>query len=325
MADTLLSSVDLLADHLPLLAKGKVRELYTLDEDSLLFVATDRISAYDVVMANGIPQKGQLLTLLSAHWMSVLTKSNPDLRTHLVSLALPSSIPASLHPQLRHRCMQVRKLRVLPIEAIVRGYITGSAWKEYRAQGTVHGIRVRPGMRESEAFESPLYTPSTKAEAGEKDENIHPDRALEIVGAEHGRKIEELALKLYKTARDYALERGIIVADTKFEFGLDSTTNEVALVDEVLTPVTRIPRYKDSSRFWPASKYEPGHAQESFDKQFVRDWLVGMDLQGKEGVELPETVVARTAEKYREAFERLTGKNWVEALREEPDGRLSGN
>ncbi|KAI9819381.1 MAG: Bifunctional purine biosynthetic protein ade1 [Phylliscum demangeonii] len=202
--------------------------------------------------------------------------------------------------------MQVRKLQIFPIEAIVRGYLTGSAWKEYQRQGTVHGICVPGGMHESQAFAEPLYTPSTKADAGKNDENIHPDQALRLVGEKHGRKIERLALDIYRFARDYALARGIILADTKFEFGLDVATNEVVLVDEVLTP--------DSSRFWVASAYEVGRPQESFDKQYVRDWLVASGLQGQPGVELPEAVVQMTGQKYREAFERLTGTSAAAVL-----------
>lgn len=203
--------------------------------------------------------------------------------------------------------MQVRKLRIFPVEAIVRGYITGSAWKEYQRAGTVHGMKIEPGLKEAQAFpQGAIYTPSTKAEAGQNDENIHPDEAAKIVGDKYAAKIEDLALKLYTAARNYAAERGIIIADTKFEFGLDEETDEVILVDEVLTP--------DSSRFWPADKYEIGRDQESFDKQYLRNWLVREGLKGKQGVSMPEDVVSGTAEKYREAFEKLTGRKWQEAI-----------
>lgn len=218
--------------------------------------------------------------------------------------------------------MQVRKYQIFKIEAIVRGYITGSAWKEYQKSGTVHGIKIAPGLKESEAFpDGPIYTPSTKAELGAHDENIHPDqgtpptptisiketrltsypgkKAAEIVGAEHAPKIAELALALYKTAHAYAYARGLIIADTKFEFGLDTETNEIVLVDEVLTP--------DSSRFWPKDRYVVGQAQESFDKQYLRDWLTSQGLKGKEGVKMTEEVALKTAEKYREAWEIITG------------------
>jgi phosphoribosylaminoimidazole-succinocarboxamide synthase len=204
--------------------------------------------------------------------------------------------------------MQVRRLKIFPIEAIVRGYITGSAFQEYQRSGTVHTIPIIPGLKESQVFpQGAIYTPSTKAEAGQNDQNISPAEAAVIVGEKYARKIEDLALKLYTTARDYALEKGIIIADTKFEFGLDEETDEVVLVDEVLTP--------DSSRFWPADKYEVGREQQSFDKQYLRDWLTKEGLKGKKGVEMPEEVVKETTKKYREAFEKLTGKNWEDALK----------
>lgn len=202
--------------------------------------------------------------------------------------------------------MQVRKYKIFPIEAIVRGYITGSAWKEYQRSGTVHGLPIAPGLKECEAFpQGAIYTPSTKAEAGANDENIHPDEAKKIVGEKYAAKIENLALSLYKAARDYALQRGIIIADTKFEFGLDEETDEVVLVDEVLTP--------DSSRFWPKDKYEVGRDQESYDKQYLRNWLVSEGVKGKKGVSMPQEVVENTATKYVEAFELLTGKSFEDA------------
>ena len=202
--------------------------------------------------------------------------------------------------------MQVRKLKIFPIEAIVRGYITGSAWKEYQKSGTVHGIPISKGLQEAEAFpQGAIYTPSTKAEAGKNDENIHPSKAAEIVGDRYADQIEELALRLYTAARDYAYERGIIIADTKFEFGLDEETDEVVLVDEVLTP--------DSSRFWPRETYEVGRDQESFDKQYLRNWLTREGLKGTPGAEMPEEVVNETRAKYMEAFEKLTAKKWQEA------------
>ncbi|GAD92176.1 phosphoribosyl-aminoimidazole-succinocarboxamide synthase [Paecilomyces variotii No. 5] len=285
---------------LPLIARGKVRDLYEVNDKTLLFIATDRISAYDVIMENGIPSKGVLLTLCTKTWFKILTDAIPSLRTHFITLDLPPQIPESLRPTLQNRSMQVRKLKIFPIEAIVRGYITGSAWKEYQKSGTVHGIKVAAGLQESQEFpDGPIYTPSTKAELGDHDENIHPDQAAKIVGERYASKIESLALALYKTAHTYALSRGLIIADTKFEFGHDEETDEVVLVDEVLTP--------DSSRFWPASSYQVGRGQDSFDKQFLRDWLVKEGLKGKEGVRMPEEVVKRTEEKYREAWEKITG------------------
>ncbi|EAW09213.1 phosphoribosylaminoimidazolesuccinocarboxamide synthase [Aspergillus clavatus NRRL 1] len=299
MADAL-TNTDL-QGALPLIARGKVRDLYEVDDKTLLFIATDRISAYDVIMENGIPNKGVLLTLCTKTWFKILTDAIPSVRTHFITLDLPPQIPASLRPVLQNRSMQVRKLRILPIEAIVRGYITGSAWNEYKKSGTVHGIKIAPGLRESEAFpDGPIYTPSTKAEQGEHDENIHPDQAAAILG-EHASTVANLAVQLYKAAHAYALSRGVIIADTKFEFGVDEETNEVVLADEVLTP--------DSSRFWPKDDYEIGRGQQSFDKQFLRDWLVSEGLKGKEGVRMPDEIVQKTTEKYKEAWEKITGGN----------------
>jgi len=305
MSETVVTSTSLTA--LRKLAEGKVRDLYEVDQNTLLFVASDRISAYDVIMENGIPSKGTLLTLLSAHWFQLLPDLVPDLRTHFLTLSLPNSIPVSERSLLQNRSMLVRKLHIFPIEAIVRGYITGSAWKEYSKTSTVHGITIESGLRECQAFPAgAIYTPSTKAEAGANDENIHPETAAKIVGEKYAARIEELALKLYTAARDYALGRGIIIADTKFEFGLDQDTDEVILVDEVLTP--------DSSRFWPAATYEIGRDQESFDKQYLRNWLTKKGLKGKQGVEMPEMIVKNTRAKYVEAFEMLTARKWDDTI-----------
>lgn len=202
--------------------------------------------------------------------------------------------------------MLVRKLKVFPIEAIVRGYITGSAWSSYKKTGQVNGKKLPEGLQESQEFPEPLYTPSTKAELGQHDENISTEEAAKIVGEKYAKRIEELALQIYKTAREYAKTKGIIIADTKFEFGLDEETDEVVLIDEVLTP--------DSSRFWPAATYEIGKGQDSFDKQFLRNWLTKEGLKGKEGVEMPEDIVKATSDKYQEAFHMLTGETLKEAL-----------
>ncbi|KPI43572.1 Phosphoribosylaminoimidazole-succinocarboxamide synthase [Cyphellophora attinorum] len=277
-----------LKGYLPLIASGKVRELYEIDANSLLFVATDRISAYDVIMSNGVPQKGAILTSISKFWFSYLTSQIPSLRTHLLSTPIPSGIPGDVAAQIAPRSMVVRKLKVFPIEAIVRGYITGSAWSSYQKTGEVNGKNLPQGLQESDQFPEPLYTPSTKAEL-------------------YAKRIEDLAIQIYQVARDYAKTKGIIIADTKFEFGLDEETDEVVLIDEVLTP--------DSSRFWPAASYVVGKGQDSFDKQFLRDWLTKEGLKGKDGVSMPEDVVQRTSEKYQEAFKMLTGKSLEEALR----------
>ncbi|TQS37572.1 hypothetical protein Golomagni_01948 [Golovinomyces magnicellulatus] len=296
-----LTSIDL--SCLPKTGEGKARNLYEVDSKTLLFVATDRISAYDVIMKNGIPAKGIILTLLSAYWFEILPKLIPRLQTHFLTLTLPTSIPQSLQPSFQNRSMQVRRLKVFPIEAIVRGYITGSAWKEYKNSGTVHGMVVAPGLRESEAFpQGPIYTPSTKGRLGEPDQNISREKASEIVGSEYAQKIEEAALQIYTVARSHAAERDIIIADTKLEFALDEDTDDIVLVDEVITP--------DSSRFWPAKDYEIGRSQKSFDKQYLRDWLTNEGLQGVDGVSMPETIIIETAKKYKEAYEKLTGQTF---------------
>lgn len=283
--------------------RGKVRDLYSINDDVLLFIATDRVSAFDVVLKSGIPNKGALLNKLSAHWFNLLSNAIPNLQHHFLSLALPTQIPENLRDQYKWRSMQVRKLQVFPVEAIVRGFITGSAWKEYQAKGTVHGMKIRDGLLQGEAFPGgAIYTPSTKAEAGKHDENIHPDKVVELIGEKYANRIEELSISLYKHAQEYALSRGIIIADTKFEFGLDTNTDEVVLIDEVLTP--------DSSRFWSRSSYRIGKAQSSFDKQYLRDWLISQNLQDKPNVELPDDIITKTEEKYREVFERLVGQTW---------------
>ncbi|KAH6686942.1 phosphoribosylaminoimidazole-succinocarboxamide synthase [Plectosphaerella plurivora] len=293
------------------LSSGKVRDLFLLPStpDRLLFVASDRISAYDVVLDTPIPLKGAVLTLTSAHWFNVLPSLVPGLKTHFLTLDLPAGLPEEERIAARHRAMQVRKLKIFPVEAIVRGYLTGSAWKEYQTSGTVHSIKLPAGLRLCDRLPEPLYTPSTKAEQGAHDENIHPDEAARIIGDPAlAARVESLALDVYNAAAAYAAERGIIIADTKFEFGLDEATGEVILVDEVLTP--------DSSRFWPADKYEVGREQESFDKQFVRDWLVREGLKGKDGVAIPDDIAKATGERYRDVFERLTGQKFEDALKE---------
>ncbi|EXJ82197.1 phosphoribosylaminoimidazole-succinocarboxamide synthase [Capronia epimyces CBS 606.96] len=297
-----------LGEVLPLVASGKVRELYDVDSKTLLFVATDRISAYDVIMQNGIPDKGLILTLITAHWFRYLQKSIPDLKTHFISLDLPPAVPQTLVPRLKGRSMLVRKLKVFPVEAIVRGYITGSAWSSYKKTGEVNGKKMPQGLQESQELPEPIYTPSTKAELGQHDENISTEQAAQIVGDKYAKRIEELSLKIYTTARDYAKENGVIIADTKFEFGLDEVTDEVVLIDEVLTP--------DSSRFWSKEKYQVGQGQDSFDKQFLRDWLTQNGLKGKDGVTMPQDVVEATRAKYLEAFKILTGKTLEQTLQE---------
>ncbi|KJX93607.1 phosphoribosylaminoimidazole-succinocarboxamide synthase like protein [Zymoseptoria brevis] len=284
------------------IASGKVREIFEVDSSTLLFVATDRISAYDVILDNGIPSKGALLTQLSAHWFALITQHFPTLRTHLISTSLPPTL--SLPTPLSTRSMLVRRTPVLPLESIVRGYITGSAWSEYQNSGTVHGMPMPQGLREAQKLEKPIWTPSTKAEQGDHDENISRARAVEIVGEDVASRMEALSLGVYSMAHEHALKSGVIIADTKFEFGLDPETNELVLIDEVLTP--------DSSRLWPAADYEVGKGQKSYDKQYLRDWLTREGLKGKQGVAMPEEVVRETGAKYREAYEKITGKKWVD-------------
>ncbi|KAI1199855.1 SAICAR synthase-like protein [Nemania serpens] len=308
MAASIETSIDL--KSLPLVAKGKVREIYEASDSTLLLVTSDRISAYDVILKNGVQSKGTVLTLITNHWLNkVLPGHVPGLKHHLLSLNIPPTLNLSPEERqrLRGRSMVVNKYRVFPIEAIVRGYITGSSWAEYKKKGTVHGLPQPSGLEQCQAFPGgPIYTPSTKAPAGEKDENITPDEARKIVGDKYAEKIENLALSIYKAAHAYALERGIIVADTKFEFGLDEERDEIVLIDEVLTP--------DSSRFWPAADYAPGRDQKSFDKQYLRDWLTSQGLKGKENVSMTEDVQAQTSAKYLDAFQRLTGETLDQAL-----------
>lgn len=304
---------DLPITSLKELSKGKVRSLYDIDEKTLLFATSDRISAYDVTMENGVPSKGKILTLLSTHWFEVLPRLVPSLKTHFLTLALPSTLSESEQSILRNRSMQVRRLRIFPLEAIVRGYITGGAWSEYQSKGTVHGTQMPAGLQNCQKFPRAIYTPSTKAPLGQHDENITNDQAAAILIKEHGPKgqdyadrIAKLAVNIYEAAAKYALERGIIIADTKFEFGLDEETDDIVLVDEVLTP--------DSSRFWPADTYEVRKDQRSFDKQFLRNWLTKEGLKGKEGVAMPDEIASETAKKYKEAFKMLTGRSWEDTV-----------
>ena len=274
---------------LPLVASGKVREIYDLG-DRLLLVASDRISTYDVVHPNGIPDKGKVLTGISAFWFN---KTGHIVPNHYISAT--EGVPA----EVRGRAMAVTKLNMLPVECVVRGYITGSGWKDYQSSGRVSGIELPAGLRESQKLPTPIFTPSTKAETGH-DENISESRMREIVGSEATTNLRNTALALYHDAEVYARGRGIIIADTKFEFGLDPE-GRILLIDEVLTP--------DSSRFWPASTYEPGHSQPSFDKQFVRDYLETLDWDKRPPAPpLPTEVAAATTDRYLEAYRLLTGR-----------------
>ncbi|MGB4726093.1 MAG: phosphoribosylaminoimidazolesuccinocarboxamide synthase [Thermogutta sp.] len=276
---------------------GKVRDIYDLGEQ-LLLVSTDRISAFDWVLPNGIPNKGQVLNLLSAFWFGILGEPNHLITADVDSMPLP---PGADKETLRGRTSLVKKTRVVPIECVVRGYLSGSAWKEYQRTGTVCGIKLPPGLRESEQLEEPIFTPATKAETGH-DQNITFDQMAEIVGTATAHQLRERSIRIFKRGAAYAAERGIIIADTKFEFGW--LGDELLLIDEVLTP--------DSSRFWPADTYEPGKPQPSFDKQFVRDWLESTKWdKNSPPPALPEDIVIKTRQKYIEAYERLTGTAFV--------------
>ena len=290
-------STALLQSHIPslqLLSRGKVRDLYAVDEHRLLIVATDRLSAFDVILPTPIPGKGAVLTKISHFWFDRLGSIIPN---HLTGDTPESVVRSEEYEQVRGRAMVVRRLRPLPVEAVVRGYLVGSGWKEYQTAGSVCGIALPPGLTQAAALPQPLFTPSTKAELGAHDENINYAQTEQLLGAALAAQVRDASIALYTEAAAYALTRGIIIADTKFEFGLDAD-GTLYLIDEVLTP--------DSSRFWPASEYQTGSNPPSFDKQFVRDWLETSDWNKQAPAPtLPESVALKTGEKYREAVERL--------------------
>ncbi|MEE1114961.1 MAG: phosphoribosylaminoimidazolesuccinocarboxamide synthase [Eubacterium sp.] len=279
--------------------EGKVREIYDTG-DNLIMVATDRISAFDVILKNKVSKKGTVLTQMSKFWFDFTKDIVPN---HMISVNVNEMPEFFRQEQFDGNSMLCKKLTMLPIECIVRGYITGSGWASYQKNGTVCGITLPEGLRESDKLPEPIYTPSTKAEIGDHDENISFERSIEVLekefpgrGEEYATKIRDCTIALYKKCADYALSRGIIIADTKFEFGLDENGN-VVIGDEMLTP--------DSSRFWPVEGYEPGHGQPSFDKQFVRDWL---KANPDSDYNLPQDVIDKTIEKYKEAYKLLSGK-----------------
>ncbi len=279
--------------------RGKVRDIYDLG-DKLLIVATDRISAFDVIMANGIPDKGAVLTRISCFWFDFLAD---QIEHHLITTDVASfPEPFCEHgDQLTGRSMLVKKVRPLTVECVIRGYLAGSGWKEYQASQSVCGVKLPAGLKQCEKLPEPIFTPATKAEVGEHDENISFERCTKMIGLDAACYIRDKSIDIFQKAGEYAQNRGIILADTKFEWGLFE--DKLILIDEVLTP--------DSSRFWPADKYQPGRDQESFDKQFVRNYLesINFDKSGP-GVELPDDIVAKTSAKYIEGYERLTGKKF---------------
>ncbi len=284
---------------LPLIHKGKVRDIYAVDDKRMLIVTTDRLSAFDVVMPTAIPGKGQVLTAVADFWFQKLAGIIPN---QLTGDRAEDVVAANERDQVRGRAIVVKRLKALPVEAIVRGYLVGSGWADYQKTGQVCGISLPTGLRQADKLPEPLFTPSTKAAVGAHDENIDFGQCQQLLGSDMAAKVRDASIALYKAAAEYALTRGIIIADTKFEFGLDFSQDPngtLTLIDEVLTP--------DSSRFWPLDEYQVGSNPPSFDKQYVRDWLSnsGWNKQAP-GPELPPEVVAKTAEKYAEALRRLT-------------------
>jgi phosphoribosylaminoimidazole-succinocarboxamide synthase len=285
---------------LPLLARGKVRDNYAVGADRILMVASDRISAFDVIMGEPIPGKGALLTQMALFWFDKLRHICTN---HLTGEAPESVVAPDEVEQVRGRSMLVKRLTPLPVEAVVRGYLAGSGWKEYQQSSAVCGVPLPPGLKNASRLPAPIYTPAAKAAVGEHDENITYERTVEMIGPANAARIRELSIALYQAAADFARTKGIIIADTKFEFGLDAD-GTVVLMDEVLTP--------DSSRYWPAESYVEGSNPPSYDKQFLRDWLEQVRIHGKPwdktppAPHLPREVIEKTAEKYREALQRLT-------------------
>lgn len=287
-----------------LIHQGKVRDIYAIDDSTMLLVSTDRLSAFDVILPTGIANKGAMLTQMANFWFEKLQHLVPN---HLTGIEPETVVAADDKAQLGtinlSRAVVVKKLKPLPIEAIVRGYLVGSGWKEYKAKGTVCGIVLPSGLQEASKLPTPIFTPSSKAAVGDHDENISLDQCAALIGVEMAEKVANVAIQLYSEAAEYALTRGIIIADTKFEFGLDSNS-VLHLMDEVLTP--------DSSRFWPAESYKVGSNPPSYDKQYVRDWLESIQWnKAPPAPALPEDVAQRTSEKYLEAFEKLTGKKLI--------------
>ncbi len=283
--------------NLKLVKRGKVRDIYDVG-DYFLIVSTDRLSAFDVIMQQGIPFKGKVLTRISQFWFDF---SQGIIKNHLISASVDDFPPAchEYSVELEGRSMLVKKAEVIPIECIIRGYISGSGWNDYKATGRISGIKLPEGLQESEELPEPIFTPSTKAEIGTHDENISADEANKIAGEENINKVKNAAMNIYKTAAAYALEKGIIIADTKMEFGL--IDGNLILVDELLTP--------DSSRFWPVDKYQKGRAQESYDKQFVRDYLLSINFDKKPPAPiLPDDIINKTSEKYLDVLFKLTGE-----------------
>lgn len=280
------------------ISSGKVREIYEVDDDKLLLVVSDRISAFDYILPAVIPNKGKVLNQISAFWFDFVKDIIPN---HVISTDIKDFPKEFQTPEFEGRSMLVKKLKMLPVECIVRGYITGSGWKSYKENGTVCGIQLPENLQESEKLPKPIFTPSTKAEIGDHDENISFDQVCEKLGEELATKLRDKTLEVYTKCAEYAVSRGVIIADTKFEFGLDEH-GELVLGDEVLTP--------DSSRFWPANDYVVGKSQKSFDKQYMRDWIKSSSYDPETKAPIPEEVIKTTENKYIEAYELITGKKF---------------
>ncbi|HET7730256.1 MAG TPA: phosphoribosylaminoimidazolesuccinocarboxamide synthase [Usitatibacter sp.] len=281
---------------LPLLGRGKVRDIYAVGGDKLLIVTTDRLSAYDVILPTPVPEKGRVLTQLADFWFGRLASIVPN---HLTGIDPETVVAPGEREQVRGRAIVVRRFKPLPVEAVVRGYLEGSGWKEYSEGGQVCGIPLPPGLQRASKLPRPIFTPATKAEAGHHDENISFERMAQLLGEARAKEVRDTAIRLYESAAEYALTRGIIIADTKFEFGTDEA-GRLYLIDEALTP--------DSSRFWPLDTYKVGESPESFDKQYVRNWLDSIRFERKPPAPpMPEEVARKTSEKYQEAAKRLMG------------------
>jgi phosphoribosylaminoimidazole-succinocarboxamide synthase len=279
---------------LPLVGRGKVRDIYAVGDDKLLIVTTDRLSAYDVILPTPVPEKGRVLTELANFWFARLASIIPN---HLTGIDPESVVAPGERDEVRGRSVVVKRMQPLPVEAVVRGYLEGSGWKEYEESGKVCGIALPPGLKRASKLPQPIFTPATKAEAGQHDENITYERMAKEIGEERARQVRDTAIALYRAAADYALTRGIIIADTKFEFGVDAA-GRLNLIDEALTP--------DSSRFWPLDTWREGASPESFDKQYVRNWLDSIGFARKPPAPpMPDEVARRTSEKYQEALKRL--------------------
>jgi phosphoribosylaminoimidazole-succinocarboxamide synthase len=282
-------------ENLELIARGKVRDIYAIDKEHMLIISTDRLSAFDVVFSQTIPTKGALLTQVSNFWFA---RTGHIIRNHLTNLRLENYVPAEDLPQLQSRSIIVKRLKTLPVEAIVRGYIIGSGWKDYQATGELCGIKLPVGLQQSEQLAEPIFTPSSKAAVGDHDINISFGDAVELIGEDMANQVKEVSIALYKMASDYARERGIIIADTKFEFGVDES-NKLVLIDEILTP--------DSSRYWPADQYQKGISPPSYDKQFIRDYLETLDWdKTPPAPTIPQDIIDKTQQKYQDVHDILT-------------------